>query len=602
MKVLQLNVWVNASRVEGGTQGLIDLIDRTDPDVVLLCELASVADGGTSLAQQVIDELGKRGKTYYGDGRNLPVGILSKYKPEAVSAFLPTPEEACYRPVVKARLAVNGQTVTVYSTHLDHRNYAPYLSRGYCSASWGRMDAPVADPDSILAAGRVSWRDETIRGFLRDARSETARGHSVILGGDFNEPSHRDWQADTKDMRDHRGAVVAWDVSQMLEQAGYRDAWRQRYPDAVTHPGFTWPAGNGAARLKDLFSAPEADERDRIDFIYYCPQPGVTLYNVCLVGPAASVDHGEIAPDRSADPVLTPDAIWPSDHRGNLATFHIAPAPAVAAPARTEKPLTFAFLTDVHLNRANSRHRYDGLRQALKRAKETDAEFLIFGGDLVDINMGSQLSREEADSMYTAFRQAAEETGLPYYSTIGNHDRYFDAEKGCPDGDEVFNSHLGGRSYYTFEQRGVRFFVLNSVQRTDAGDLCIGAEQMEWLRRELLHVPLATPIVLAQHVPVYSLYYPAVETKFTPTDVVCNFREELEIFREHNLKLVLQGHQHIHEEIWMQDVQYITAGAVCANWWNGPFHGTEEGFLLVSADSVGEFDWEYVDFGWLPKK
>jgi exonuclease III len=196
--------------------------------------------------------------------------------------------------------------------------------------TWTKIDAPVTDPDSILVANRIAWRDEAIRGFIRDAQSETAKGHPVIIGGDFNEPSHLDWQADTKDLRDHRGAVVPWDVSQMLEQAGYIDAWRRHFPDAVMHPGFTWPAGNEAATLNELFFAPEADERDRIDFIYYYPQPGVALSSIYIVGPTASVDHGEIAPDTPDDAILTPEAIWPSDHKGNLATFRIAPEPPVA--------------------------------------------------------------------------------------------------------------------------------------------------------------------------------------------------------------------------------------------------------------------------------
>ncbi|MDR2120160.1 MAG: metallophosphoesterase [Tannerella sp.] len=599
LKVLQLNVWVNAARVEGGEKGLVDVIDRTDADVVLLCELYA-GENETPLMQKVIDALAQRGKTYYGDGCNLPVGILSKYAPEEVSAFMPTPKEVCYRPVVKAHITVNGRTVAVYSTHLDHQNYAPYLSRGYSSVTWTKMDAPVTDPDSILIANRIAWRDETIRGFIRDARSETARGRLVIIGGDFNEPSHRDWQADTKDMRDHRGAVVPWDVSQMLEQAGYVDAWRRFFPNAVTHPGFTWPAGNEAARLNDLFAAPDADERDRIDFIYYYPQPGVALNDIRIVGPAASVDHGKITPEQTDDVILEPACTWPSDHKGNLATFRIAPQPD-AAPPCPEKKLTFAFLTDIHLNKANGRDCYNGFKQALERAKSREPEFLVFGGDLVDINMGEQLSRKEADSMYTVFKQAVEQTGLPYYPAIGNHDRYFDAENGCPNGDEVFNAHLGGHSRYTFERQGVHFFVLNSVQHTDAGDLCIGAEQMEWLKRELVHVSLAVPVVVVQHVPVYSQYYPVVEAKFGSWDVVCNFKEELHLFREHNLKLVLQGHQHIHEEMWLQEVQYITGGAVCAGWWNGPFHGTEEGFLMVHVDAAGEFDREYVDYGWMAK-
>ena len=594
LKVLQLNVWVNAARVEGGEQGLVDVIDRTDADVVLLCELQA-EENGTPLTRKVVDELARRGKTYYADGRRLPVGIISKYAPDEVSAFLPTPEN--YRPVVKMRITVNGREVTLYSAHLDHLNYAPYLPRGYHASTWKKTDAPVTDPDSIIADSRLAWRDETIRGFLRDARTETARGRIVIIGGDFNEPSHLDWQADTKDMRDHRGAAVPWDVSLMLAQAGYVDVWRSRFPDAVTHPGFTWPAGNDAARLEDLFCTPDADERERIDFIYYHPQPGVAPDRIRIVGPAASVCHGKIAPEETADDILTPDCTWPSDHKGNLATFRIAP-PTDAPATRPQKALTFAFLTDVHLNRANDHDRYNGFLQALERAKGAGAEFLVFGGDLVDINMGGQLSRQEADSMYAAFRRAVEQTGLPYYAAIGNHDRYFDAENGCPDGDEVFNMHLGGRSCYTFERGGVRFFVLNSVQRTGAGDLCIGAEQMEWLKRELARVPLATPLVAVQHVPVYSQYYPVVETKFGPWDVVCNFKEELHLFREHNLKLVLQGHQHLYEELFLQNVRYITGGAVSASWWKGPFHGTEEGFLLVHADSAGEFEWEYVDIGW----
>lgn len=324
MKVLQLNVWVNASRVEGGEQGLAGVVDRTEADVVLLCELYG-GEKETPLTQKLVDELGRRGKTYYADGCGLPVGILSKYRPEAVASFRPTPEEQDDAPVLKAHIRVNGRTVTLYSLHLDHRNYAPYLSRGYRADTWTKADAPVTHPDSILRANRLAWRDESIRGFIQDAQRETDRGHIVIAGGDFNEPSHLDWQEDTKEMRDHRGAVVCWDVSRMLGQAGYVDAWRRRFPNAVTHPGFTWPAGNKDAPPEELFYAPEADERDRIDFIYYYPQPGVGLSSIRIVGPAASVDHGKIAAEQTACDILEPPGVWPSDHKGNLAVFRIAP-------------------------------------------------------------------------------------------------------------------------------------------------------------------------------------------------------------------------------------------------------------------------------------
>ncbi|MDR3193999.1 MAG: endonuclease/exonuclease/phosphatase family protein [Tannerella sp.] len=421
LKVLQLNVWVHGVNVTGASGGIVDLIEQTDPDVVLLCEL----DAGSEapLTQQLIKELEKRGKTYYGDGKNVQTGILSKYVLEKPSVLLPTKE--VNRPVVKAYVTVNGQTVAIYSAHLDHRHYAPYLSRGYDAVTWEKADAAVTHPDSILVANRVALRDEAIRGFIRDARSETQKGHPVIIGGDFNEPSHLDWLADTKDVRDHGGAVVPWDVSLMLAQAGYLDAYRQLFPDALTHPGFTWPAGNVSAKLTDLYCAPDADERDRIDFIYYYPQPGVTLSDARIVGPDASVSHGQIAADETADARIELDGIWPSDHKGNLAVFRIAAQTPVAKTCPQEK-LSFAFLTDVHLNAANNNDRFNGFKQALERVKDTQPEFLVFGGDVVDVSgMGYALEREQVDSLYKAFKQAAEQTGLTYYPAIGNHDRYF---------------------------------------------------------------------------------------------------------------------------------------------------------------------------------
>jgi hypothetical protein len=42
---------------------------------------------------------------------------------------------------------------------------------------------------------------------------------------------------------------------------------------------------------------------------------------------------------------------------------------------------------------------------------------------------------------------------------------------------------------------------------------------------------------------------------------------------------------------------YANSGAVSAAWWEGPYLGTEEGFVLVKVKG-GEVSWEYVDYGW----
>lgn len=267
-----------------------------------------------------------------------------------------------------------------------------------------------------------------------------------------------------------------------------------------------------------------------------------------------------------------------------------------------ETKLRFAFATDVHLDKDYTRDRLNGFKQALANIKEANVDFIIFGGDLNDISgMSLKIDRQTAERMWAVFRQTVDETKIKYYPTIGNHDRYFDKDAGYPEGDELFNACIG-KSYDTFEKAGIRFFILNSVQhKKDSSGYFIGDEQMEWLKRELASIPVSTPIVVSTHVPVYSMYYPTVQGKYVMADVIVNYRELLGAFANHNLTLVLQGHMHLHEEMLLQGVRYITGGAVSGGWWGGVHHGTQEGYLLVEVDANNRFSWRYVDYGWTAK-
>lgn len=52
------------------------------------------------------------------------------------------------------------------------------------------MKQPVVDVDSILADNKASFRDDEVRAIVEDARKEREHGRIVMIGGDFNEPSH----------------------------------------------------------------------------------------------------------------------------------------------------------------------------------------------------------------------------------------------------------------------------------------------------------------------------------------------------------------------------------------------------------------------------
>lgn len=319
LKVLQLNLWHQAGIVPDGFNGVVDVIDQTNPDIVFLCELRG--EKNNPFINDLKNELKKRNKEYHGEYIDLSKGILSKNKLKSITS--PFTLEDGSEPVCKATLEIGEQNLAVYSVHLDYTHYECYMPRGYSGTTWKKIDAPADNADSVLTANRLSYRDEGIAALLKDAQQEIAQGNIVILGGDFNEPSHLDWQADTKDMRDHNGLAINWDCSIMLHEAGYKDVYRELFPDAVTHPGLSWPAGNKAAPIDKLIWVPDADDRDRIDFIYYYPDKNLILKDVAIVGPVEDLYMSEIVDCKTQDPFITPKGIWPSDHKGTLATFSL---------------------------------------------------------------------------------------------------------------------------------------------------------------------------------------------------------------------------------------------------------------------------------------
>ena len=324
LKTMQMNIWMGGSKVEGAVGMIADEIIHSGADVVFLNELSDYK--GENFILHMINELKQRGHTFYGTETSLSVGILTRY-PIEEQRIVCTPGKGSNGAVVRVQLSVAGRKVAAYATHLDYRHYACYMPRGYDGNTWKKMDKPITDENEVLKANRMAYRDETIRSFVQEVQSDIKQGRPVIMGGDFNEPSHLDWQADTKDLWDHNGAIIHWDCSMMLHEAGFKDTYREKYPNPVQYPGFTFPAGNKVAeeaKLEVLAWAPDADERDRIDFIYYYPMNSkLSMKDCLLVGPSETVIRGKIAENNSKDKFLTPSCTWPTDHKGNLVTFKI---------------------------------------------------------------------------------------------------------------------------------------------------------------------------------------------------------------------------------------------------------------------------------------
>lgn len=316
-KVLQFNIWQEGSVVKGGFDAVADEIVRSDADFVTLSEVRNYHN--TRFCDRIVEALKERGQTYYSFYTE-DSGLLSRYPITDSTTVYPLNDDrgSIYRLVTRK----GDQEFAVYTAHLDYRNCAYYDARGYDGNTWEKRE-PVTNLDSLLILNRASVRDDAIARFVTEAEKDKAAGRIVILGGDFNEPSHLDWTEATKDMRDHYGLVVPWDVSVILEKAGYKDAYRVKYPNPVTHPGLTCPADCPDIALEKLVWSPEADDRDRIDFIMFAPYEGLTLTDATIIGPKGDILRGQRATEETADPIVEPQGIWPTDHKAVLATFQL---------------------------------------------------------------------------------------------------------------------------------------------------------------------------------------------------------------------------------------------------------------------------------------
>ena len=315
IKFLQLNIWQEGVMVKNGYEALADELARAEADCVMVSEVRNYK--GTRFCDRIVASLKERGKTYYSF-YSYDSGLLSKY-PIVDSAVI-FPENGDHGSIYKLTADWEGKRVCVYTAHLDYRNCAYYRVRGYDGSTWEKME-PDTVVASLLADNVASQRDDAIRQFIADAEKETAQGHLVFIGGDFNEPSHLDWTEATKDSADHRGVVIPWTVSTMLTQAGYKDTYREMYPDPVKNPGYTYPADSKETEVSRLTWTPDADERERIDFIYYYPQKGLKLLQANVFGPRGSIRNSVRVQENTQDVFIEPLGVWPTDHKGVLVRF-----------------------------------------------------------------------------------------------------------------------------------------------------------------------------------------------------------------------------------------------------------------------------------------
>ena len=172
----------------------------------------------------------------------------------------------------------------------------------------------------------------------------------------------------------------------------------------------------------------------------------------------------------------------------------------------------------------------------------------------------------------------------------------------------VSRHRLGeGRTYRSFDYKGVHFVLLDSLQwekNTDKPGYeyygAIGAEQMAWLRNDIGALPADTPVIAVSHIPLFTLYCQVLNGPLFATPkgwIITNGKELYEILTTSRLLGYFQGHLHVNEVYEYKQAKFVDTGAVCASWWSGPYDGHPEGFNLVDVYEDG-IETTYTTYGW----
>jgi Icc protein len=264
---------------------------------------------------------------------------------------------------------------------------------------------------------------------------------------------------------------------------------------------------------------------------------------------------------------------------------------------------TFLFITDTHLQ--PELNAAQGCDQCFKKARTIKSDFVLQGGDHVFDAL--EVNRSRAASVFDLYSKTEQDLGMKVYHTLGNHDCFgIVSSSGVEESDPLYGKKMFeerfGKTYYSFDHKGVHFIVLDSIGITSdrSYEGRVDGPQISWLKSDLAGLTPSTPIIVAIHIPLVTAFssyipVPVAEPKHHGLSVI-NAYEVIALFEGHNVLGVLQGHTHVNERVVWKGVPYITGGAVCGNWWHGTRMGTPEGFTVVRVEQ-GKLSTSYETYG-----
>ncbi len=171
---------------------------------------------------------------------------------------------------------------------------------------------------------------------------------------------------------------------------------------------------------------------------------------------------------------------------------------AMAAPA--QGAFTFLQISDSHVgfSKPANPDALGTLREAIAKinALPSKPAFMLHTGDI------SHLSKDEE---FDHADEIIKEAGIPVFYVPGEHD-VIDEGRG-----KAYLARYGknakGAGWQSFDLNGVHFIGLVNVMDLKAGGLGnLGAEQLDWLEKDVAGLSASTPIAVFAHIPLWTVY------------------------------------------------------------------------------------------------
>jgi hypothetical protein len=171
--------------------------------------------------------------------------------------------------------------------------------------------------------------------------------------------------------------------------------------------------------------------------------------------------------------------------------------------------------------------------------------------------------------------QATAFIGIPWYYVLGNHDINYDAADDHHS-DETWE-RVFGPNYYSFDHGPVHFIALDNVWWTGRDKAkqedpnrtagyyraALGVEQLDWFKRDLVHVPYSKLVVVAMHIPIW------------------DNQEKADVYAElakRPYALSVAAHTHFQEHRFLTEKDgwpgktphhHVVNVTTCGSWWSG---------------------------------